>query len=96
MSSRGKFLRRLESYSVTKGISAQITEHTRDTNRGGGVIPAAIPRLLTSSRYSRAPAKTAAARATVKTHPPASTTPPTQTPMPIPNTTLFFNWLALC
>lgn len=96
MSSRGIFLRRLESYSVTKGISAQITEHTRDTNRGGGVIPAAIPRLLTSSKYSRAPAKTAAARATVKTHPPASTTPPTQTPMPIPNTTLFFNWLALC
>lgn len=80
-----------KSYRVTIGIRAQITEQTRDTYRGGGVIPSAIPRLLTSSKYSRAPTKTAAARATVKIHPPANTTPPTESPIPSPKTTLFFN-----
>lgn len=71
-------------------------EQTRDTYRGGGVIPAVIPWLLTSSKYSRAPTKTAAAKATVKTQPPANTMPPTEIPMPSPNTILFFSWLALC
>lgn len=80
-----------KSYNVSNGITAQITEHTRDTYRGGGVIPAVIPRLLTNSKYSRAPTKTAAARAAVKTHPPANTTPPTRIPMPSPNTTLFLS-----
>lgn len=84
------------SYSVSIGIRAQITEQTRDTYRGGGVIPAAIPRLLTSSKYSLAPTNTATARAIVKTHPPANTTPPAETPMPSPKITLFFNWLAFC
>lgn len=78
---------------MTTGMRAQMTEQTLDTYRGGGVIPSAIPRLLTSSKYSRAPTKTAAARATVKTHPPVNTTPPTKIPMPSPKTTLFFNWL---
>lgn len=31
------------SYKVTRGMRAQITEQTRDTNRGGGVIPSVIP-----------------------------------------------------
>lgn len=73
------------------GIRAHITEQDRDTYRGGGVIPEAIPRLLTSSKYSLAPTNTAAASATVKTHPPANTTPPTDIPIASPNTTLFFN-----
>lgn len=73
------------------GIRAQITEQTRDTYRGGGVIPAAIPRLLTNSKYSLAPTKTAAARASVKTHPPANTTPPAEKPIARPKTTLFVN-----
>lgn len=73
------------------GMTAQIIEHTRDTYRGGGVIPAVIPRLLTKSKYSRAPTKTAAARNAVKTHPPANTTPPTEIPMPSPKTILFLN-----
>lgn len=77
-------------------MRAHITEQTRDRYRGGGVIPAVIPRLLTNSKYSRAPTKTAAAKATVKTHPPASTIPPKEIPMPSPKTILFFNWLAFC
>ena len=72
-------------------MKAQITEQTRDTYRGGGVIPAVIPRLLTNSKYSRAPVKTTAAKATVNSHPPANTTPPAVNPMPSPNTILFFN-----
>lgn len=80
-----------DTYSVSTGMRAQMTEQTLDMYRGGGVIPSAIPRLLTSSKYSRAPTKTAAARATVKTHPPANTTPPTEIPIPSPKTTLFFN-----
>lgn len=77
-------------------MKAHITEQTRDTYRGGGVIPAAIPRLLTNSKYSRAPTKTAAEKQTVKTQPPASTTPPTKIPMPSPKPILFLNWLAFC
>lgn len=77
-------------------MRAQLTEQTCETYRGGGVIPAAIPRLLTNSKYSCAPTKTVAAKATVNTHPPASTTPPTVIPMPSPKTILFFNWLGFC
>ena len=86
------------SYSVSRGITLQITEQARETNRGGGVIPEAMPRLLTSSKYSLEPANTAAERATVKTHSPANTTPPTKTPMPRPKIILFLNWLvfSLC
>lgn len=73
------------------GIREQITEQARETYRGGGVIPEAMPRLLTSSKYSLEPANTAAARPTVKTHDPANTIPPTETPIPSPNTILFFN-----
>lgn len=69
----------------------QITEQTRETYRGGGVIPAVIPRLLTNSKYSREPTKMAAAKATVNTHPPANTTAPQLTPIPSPKTILFFN-----
>lgn len=76
------------------GIRAHITEQTRDTYRGGGVIPLAMPLLLTSSKYSREPIKTEDAKATVKTHPPANTTHPTGKPMPIPKITLFLSWLA--
>jgi len=72
-------------------MTAQIIEHTRDTYRGGGVIPAEIPRLLTKSKYSRAPTKTAAAKNAVKNHPPTNTTPPTEIPMPSPKTILFLN-----
>lgn len=68
-----------------------ITEQARDTYRGGGVIPEVMPRLLTSSKYSLEPAKTAAERATVKTHFPANSTPPTDIPMPSPNIILFLN-----
>lgn len=49
-----------QSYKVSKGMRAQITEQTRETYLGGGVIPAVIPRLLTNSKYSRAPTNTAA------------------------------------
>jgi hypothetical protein len=73
------------------GMTAQITEQTRDKYRGGGVIPAVIPRLLTNSKYSREPKKITAAKPTVKTHPPANTTPPTVIPMPSPKTILFFS-----
>ena len=73
------------------GMKAQITEQIRETYRGGGVIPAVIPRLLTNSKYSRAPTKIHAATATVNTHPPANTTIPPVIPMPIPKTTRFFN-----
>ena len=31
------------TYSVSMGMKAQIIEQTRDTYRGGGVIPAVIP-----------------------------------------------------
>lgn len=72
-------------------MNAHITEQTRETYRGGGVIPAVIPRLLTNSKYSRAPRKTAAAKTTVKTHPPAKTAPPTEIPIPSPKTILFLN-----
>lgn len=72
-------------------MRAQITEHTRDTYRGGGVIPVAIPLLLTSSKYSREPVKIATDIANVKIHPPAKTTPPTHIPNPSPETTRFFN-----
>lgn len=77
-------------------MKAQITEQTRDTYRGGGVIPAVIPRLLTNSKYSRAPTNTTAAKATVKTHPPAKTMPPAEIPIPSPKIILFFSWLAFC
>lgn len=80
-----------QSYQVSMGIRVQITEQTRETYRGGGVIPAVIPRLRTNSKYSRAPIKTAAAKATVKIQPPANTTPPAETPMPMPNTILFLS-----
>lgn len=90
------FETRYQSYKVTRGMRAQITEQTRDTNRGGGVIPAVIPWLLTNSKYSRAPTKTAAATVAVNTHPPANTTMPTDNPIPSPKKILFFNWLAFC
>lgn len=73
------------------GIKAQMTEQTRDTYRGGGVIPSVIPRLRTNSKYSRAPAKTTAAMAAAKTHPPAKTIPPAESPIPSPKTTLFLS-----
>lgn len=80
-----------QSYQVSMGIRVQITEQTRETYRGGGVIPAVIPRLRTNSKYSRAPMKTAAEKATVKIQPPANTTPPAETPTPRPNTILFLS-----
>lgn len=83
-----------ETHNVSMGIRVHITEQTRDTYRGGGVIPLAMPLLLTSSKYSREPIKTEAAKARVKTHPPANTTPPTGNPMAIPKITLFLSWLA--
>lgn len=86
----------LLTYRVRIGMIEQITKQTRETYRGGGVIPSVIPRLLTNSKYSRPPKKTAAARNRVKTHPPANTIPPTVIPMPSPKITLFFNWLAFC
>lgn len=73
------------------GIRAKTIEQTRDTYREGGVIPSAIPQLLTSSKYSLAATKTAAATAIVKTHPPAKTIPPVEIAMPSPETILFFN-----
>lgn len=81
-----------ETYSVNTGMRAQITEQTLDTYRGGGVIPAAIPRLLTNPKYSRAPASTAPATAMVNTHPPATTTPPAPNPIPSPKITLLLSW----
>lgn len=72
-------------------MKAQITEQLRETYRGGGVIPAVIPRLLTNSKYSRAPTKIHAATATVNTHPPVNTTRPTVIPMPSPKMMRFFN-----
>lgn len=81
---------------INMGIRVQMMEQACDTYRGGGVIPSVIPWLRTNSKYSRAPAKTAAAKATVKTHPPAKTTPPAAIPMPIPKIILFFNWLTFC
>lgn len=79
------------SYKVSIGIRKHIVEQTRDTYRGGGVIPAVIPRLLTNSKYSCEPVKTAAAIAKVKTQPPAKTTPPTEIPIAKPNKTLLLN-----
>lgn len=82
---------RYQAYKVSMGIRAQIREQTRDTYRGGAVIPTVIPRLRTNPKYSRAPAKTAAAKARVNTHPPARTTTPTDIPIPSPKTILFLN-----
>lgn len=81
------------THNVSMGIRAQIMEQTLERYRGGGVIPWAIPLLLTSSKYSRALRRTAAATATVNTHPPANTIPPTDNPIPRPKVTLFLNWL---
>lgn len=77
----------LLTYSVSIGMRAQMTEQTLETYRGGGVIPPEIPRLLTNSKYSRAPTKTVAARPIAKIHPPANTTPPTDIPMASPEIT---------
>ncbi|KAJ8512713.1 hypothetical protein OPV22_003147 [Ensete ventricosum] len=45
-------------------MRTEMIEQTLDTYLGGGVIPLAIPRLRTNSKYSLAPANTAAANAT--------------------------------
>jgi hypothetical protein len=75
-------------------MEAQITEQTRDTYRGGGVPPPpAVPR--TSSKYTREPARTAAATAAANTQLPATTMPPAPTPMATPTRTLFCSFRAL-
>lgn len=80
-----------KSYSVSIGMNAQITEQTRDAYRGGGSIPAAMPRLRTSSKYSCAAMKAAAEIDTVNIQPPANTMAPPEIPMPSPKIILFFN-----
>jgi hypothetical protein len=75
-------------------MEAQITEQTRDTYRGGGIPPpSAVPR--TSSKYSREPARMAAATAAANTQPPATTMPPAPTPMATPTSTRFCSCRAL-
>jgi hypothetical protein len=56
-------------YSVIKGMSAQTAEQTIDTYLGGGVMPVAIPQLLTNSKYSRVPTRIAKDNTAVKIQP---------------------------
>jgi hypothetical protein len=74
-------------------MRAQMAEHARDTYRGGG-LPPPLAVLRTSSKYSREPARTAAATAAANTQPPATTMPPALTPMATPTTTRFCSCLA--
>ena len=76
-------------------MPAQMMEHARDTVRGGGVIPSAIPSLLTSLKYSVVAIKTTLAMHVVNHQPPATTAPPIKMPIPVPKITLFCIWF-LC
>lgn len=84
----------MRPYSVRMGMRAQMAEHARDTYRGGG-LPPPLAVLRTSSKYSREPARTAAATAAANTRPPATTMPPAPTPMATPTRTRFCSCLAL-